>query len=345
MNRWTNIFKFRSGETRLKADSRLRWFGKLPTYADYYSSPADEDWVVEFNDWLLRGYEVYHHRQHEGGNKGKRAPLPMTDCAIRLPKSRATVLATIQDYGGDMRGRPFPLTFYVGLPSGRWPGPTADASPPAMEVLAGLNSLRHEVMRFSRAPGRFESVFSDREVDVEGLTNGTKDGGWLEEARRIPLKAWFDGLKTGLSTDDPAIWLGLVEKWGDAVAGLESGSFEPTFSFPLAAGLPMHVQVAAWLRWLEPLMDLEKRSLSLIVTEGQEGGSGRLLVIARDLVQEDFLLLTPLYRSLPYLDDLAAVKPKEKPEGSSPEPVGAGDDQPALPETLADFVLQRTRVS
>ncbi|NLX23167.1 MAG: DUF2094 domain-containing protein [Phycisphaerae bacterium] len=345
MNRWTDIFKFRSGETKLKADPRLRWFGKLPTYADYYSSPADEEWVTEFNDWLLKGYEVYHHRQHEGGHKGKRVPLPVTNCAIRLPKSHVTVLASIQDYGGDMRGRPFPLTFYVGVPSAQWPGPIAGSSWGAMSVLARLSSLRHEVMRFSRAPGRFESVFGDREVDVEQVMVEGKDDGWLDGARRVSLTTWFDGLKAGLSTENLGVWLGLVGKWGETIAALESESFEPTFCFPLAAGLPMDMQVAAWLRWLEPLMELERRSLSLMVTEEREGGGGRLLVIARDLVQEDFLLLTPLYRSLAYLDDLTAVKPKESAGGGSNGPVDAADAVPDLPETLADFVVQRMRAS
>jgi hypothetical protein len=107
----------------------------------------------------------------------------------------------------------------------------------------------------------------------------------------------------------------------------------------------MDMQVAAWLRWLEPLMELERRSLSLMVTEEREGGGGRLLVIARDLVQEDFLLLTPLYRSLAYLDDLTAVKPKESAGGGSNGPAEAADGVPDLPETLADFVLQRMRAS
>ena len=50
---WTNLFKSRGGKA--KADPRIRWFGKLPTYPDYYSSPADEEWAVEFNDWVLKG--------------------------------------------------------------------------------------------------------------------------------------------------------------------------------------------------------------------------------------------------------------------------------------------------
>ena len=63
---WKEIFK-----SKAKPDPRIRWFGKLPTYADYYRSPADEDWAVEFNDWILRGYEIYHN-----GEKERPACLP-----------------------------------------------------------------------------------------------------------------------------------------------------------------------------------------------------------------------------------------------------------------------------
>ena len=38
-----NLFKSKTG--KLKSDPRIRWFGKLPTYPDYYSSTADEAWA------------------------------------------------------------------------------------------------------------------------------------------------------------------------------------------------------------------------------------------------------------------------------------------------------------
>ncbi|MBN2559716.1 MAG: hypothetical protein JXQ75_02135, partial [Phycisphaerae bacterium] len=123
---WTNLFKSKKGPN-LTPDPRLRWFGKLPTYADYYNSTADEAWTREFNDWILDGYEIYYRRlksaeadEPRGGNGGKRR-LPISACVIRLPKSGMTVLASVQDYGGDMRGRPFPISFYVAVPSEEWP--------------------------------------------------------------------------------------------------------------------------------------------------------------------------------------------------------------------------------
>ena len=59
---------------RAGADGRVRWFGKLPSYPDYYSSPADEDWSVEFNEWVLRGFELYQGRL--ASQKARPQPLP-----------------------------------------------------------------------------------------------------------------------------------------------------------------------------------------------------------------------------------------------------------------------------
>ena len=54
---WTDLFKSKSA--RQNPDPQIRWFGKLPTYPDYYSSKADEAWAVEFNSWVLKGYERF----------------------------------------------------------------------------------------------------------------------------------------------------------------------------------------------------------------------------------------------------------------------------------------------
>ena len=73
---WTDLFK----KSRLKTDPRIRWFGKLPTYPDYYSSPADEDWVVEFNDFVLKGFEIY--QQRSGQSQGQLPRLPVSGCFL-----------------------------------------------------------------------------------------------------------------------------------------------------------------------------------------------------------------------------------------------------------------------
>ena len=333
---WKDLFK--SKAEKAKPDPRLRWFGKLPTYADYYSSATDEDWAVDFNDWILKGCELFFDRQGTGKQDRR---VPSSVCILRLPTFPMTILASVQDYGGDMRGRPFPHIFYVGVPTVSWPGPTSAGVLPAMRVLRDLLVLRDEVDHFFNAPGRFEARFGGREVDLSGLDADVSDDSWLPAAQKLPLPQWFESAKGGLKTDDMAKWCETMLAWGDNIATLEADEFGPTFRFPLVTGIPSEVQVAGWLRWLESRMNLKERYLSLLMSADPAGSTGHLSVVARELVGEDFLLLTPKAGSLSYVDDASALggAPTTESEQTDAEPESpAPADSVQTPATWAEFV-------
>ncbi len=325
---------FKSKAPKLKADARIRWFGKLPTYPDYYSSPADEGWAVEFNDWVLKGFELYRGR---GGESVRTARLPVSGGAIRLPKSGMTVIACFLDYGGDMRGRPFPLCFYAGVPTSQWPGPTSDCLIGVSRVIRDLLALRREIPRFINSPGRFESVFGDREVDLAGIDAETSDASWQATGRALSLDAWFEDVKDQLETADRGTWLRLVLDSGENLASHASKGIEPTLRFPLAMRHPLDTQLAGWVRWLETRLELSNRSLSLIVSGEPDSGSGHLAVIVREVVADDFLLLTPLVKTLPYVDDLSAAKPPDDVADPDEMSDAVSPTTDSL-ETWADFV-------
>lgn len=330
---WTDLFKSKSA--KLKPDPQIRWFGKLPSYSDYYSSKADESWAVEFNDWVLRGFEIYQARRTAADHRPAR--LPVAGGAVRLPESGMTVFASIQDYGGDMRGRAFPICFYVGVPTSQWIGPTYNRLAAAGRVIRSLMALRREVPRFLNSPGRFEAVFGDREVDLTGIDNETTSEAWRRQALSLSLADWFEGARGHLAVQEPATWFQLAAKLGETIAKLEGDDFEPTLRFPLAAGPAFEVQLSGWLRWLGSRMDLERRTLSLLLSGEAEVGGGHVSVIARELGPEDFLLTTTAARTLTYLDDLSAAKADEveAADSSGREPVGS----------WADFVESNAAVS
>lgn len=318
---WSDLF--RSKSSRLEPDPRLRWFGKLPTYADYYSSATDVDWAVEFHDWLLKGVEL--HLSRAIGSRRVPSALLM----VRLPKGKMTVFATLQDYGGDMRGRPFPLVFYTAVPTALWPGPTSDAIPAAVRVFEILGKQWDRVSRFFNAPGRFEAVFGGQELNLDELASATQDGAWAAVARRLSLEQWFEAARPGREDTKLADWVSLVARWGQSIAQLESEEFEPTLRFPLAPTLPLEVQIAGWMRWLERRMAVEKRALSLLVTPDEGGSQARLNVVARELVADDFLLLTAAGASLSYVDDLCRVAER---------PTGTGESEPATAAEVVPMV-------
>lgn len=299
---------FKSKSARHRADPRIRWFGKLPTYPDYYSSNPDEAWVVEFNDWVLKGFEVYRGRQ--AGTGRSVAKLPISGCAIRLPKSEMTVFVSILDFGGDMRGRPFPMCFYAAVPTVQWPGPTSERLAGASRAIRDLLALRRAIPRFLNSPGRFESMFGSREVDLHDVDGETTSASWVAAGKQIALGDWFEAAKDGIKVKDAATWFQLAQEWGDSLASHESKTFEPTLRFPLAMRLPLDAQLAGWVRWLETRMDLKRRLLSLFVSGEPGEGVGHLTAVARQPLDDDFLLLTPLAQTLSYLDDVAALEPR-----------------------------------
>jgi len=301
---WTDFLKPRS--TPPRADGRLRWFGKLPTYADYYASKPDAEWVVEFNDWILSGFARYLARQKQTGHRPPR--MDPTVCILRLPKSEMTVLSLFDDYGGDMQGRPFPIVFYIGIPSAAWPGPAADTFCCASSVFDAFVGLRREMAGFFSGPSRFEVTFADRVVDLGGVEQCTPSGEWQRPLADWSLPEWYGAAPPGASETRLEAWAARLRQIGDAVArhAREPG-FEPTFLFPLARGGSVDSQVAAWLAWLGARMDLGARLLSLMFPLDTIERSGQLAALARAPVVDDFLLMTPLAGRLSYVDNLVAV--------------------------------------
>jgi hypothetical protein len=312
-------------KSKPQADPRIRWFGKLPSYGDYYSSPPDADWVVEFNDWILKGFELYQSRARSGNLPMKR--LPISVCIVRLPQSGMTVFASVLDFGGDMRGRPFPICFYVGFPTPQWPGPTSGHIPAAARAMRALTALRRDVGHFLNSPGRFESSFADMSLTLSDIAADGLSDSWRTEGRSLGFSQWFEAATPGIKIDVPQVWIVESARWGQRVNSCEGKDFAPTLRFPLATKYSLEVQVAGWFHWLGKRMDLARRSLSLLVVGDLERETGQLVVVARPPVKDDFLLMTPLSSSLSYVDDLSALS-------AAPDATFASN----MPRTWIDFV-------
>ena len=83
-------------------------------------------------------------------------------------------------------------------------------------------------------------------------------------------------------------------------------------------------------------MNLKDRVLSLIVSGELDHQVGHLAVVARDVLADDFLLLTPIARLLPYLDDVSLIEGyRTAPDSDIPTAVST--PEPSHPATWADF--------
>ena len=320
---WTDIFKSKASSSQ--TDGRVHWFGKLPTYPDYYTSPTDDEWCHEFNDWILKGFEIYKSRADHAGHG--RALLPLSVCVVRLANSPMTVLSAILDFGGDMRGRPFPMCFYVGVPTEALMGPTDGTSSGLMVTLERLLSMRRDVSRFLNSPGKFEHTFGERELDLSWLEAGKGDDGWVRPARELTFGSWFGGMRDALPIKEEDTWLRQVARRGESIKTLASSSFEATLRFPINGTLPVVTQVAGWLRWLGSRVALQKRTFSLFLTNSWDRSAGWLALVLRPMLDEDFVLMTPACKTLGYVDDV---------DGGAVD--GGGPSEVATPERWIDFV-------
>ncbi len=366
---WMNLFKTKS--VKLEADPTVRWFGKLPTYADYYAAPADADWAVEFQDWLLKGFEQFHTKHRQRGGPPR---LPNTLLLLRLPKSQMTVLASLQDYGGDMRGRPFPLCFYAALPSQLLPGPTADQAGAVLRELEYLANLRHHIVRFFNAPGRFEDTFGGRELRFDGLPDA-RDDAWRKAAQQITLEQWFAAAHPTwpqIDNEDPSAsdatqtptgeqpattdakpaaaqpsltqMLAGAQRWAGIIRQHAGPDFAATLRFPLAARLSRPAQIAGWLHWIEQSWPLADQPVSWFIPEDPDAMLSHFTISTREPTVEDFLLLTPAAGELRHADTIGPIS-TDDPQGSPPDQASPTDAMTwatfvGLPKTPAGAAAQ-----
>jgi len=318
---WKDLFKSKS-LTIPKADPRLRWFGKLPTYGDYYTSALPGDWAPQFNDWILKGYEQYMVRSQESGSKPAR--LPRSLFVLRMPKGDNTVIGLFDDYGGDNRGRPFPICFYVAAPTAHLPGPTSATLGIIKPIFDDLLALERDISHFFRVPGRFDSVFGGRELQMPDFLAADPDTTWKDAAGELSMGDWLSRAD-GRLADPTARWFERVRQFGRGIVeyAQEQEDFEPTLRFPLVPDMPPVAQACAWLRWLERRMPMDERYVSIFLPVVTTEPTARMTVIARAPVPEDFQLLADKLAPPAYVDDLSKLSPR--PNGDA----AASDEAPS----------------
>ena len=331
---WRDLFKSKSIVIP-KPDPRLRWFGKLPTYGDYYTSALPGDWAPGFNDWIIKGYEQYLIRSHDLGIKPPR--LPRSLFVLRLPKGEHTVIGLLDDYGGDNRGRSFPICFYVAAPTVYLPGPTSANLGVAKPVFDDLLALERDIANFFRVPGRFDSAFGGRELRLPDFASAEADTSWKDVAGELSLNDWLTRAD-GKLADPTGRWFERVRQFGRGIVEYAQSQedFEPTLRFPLVADMPALTQACAWLRWLERRMPMEERYASLFIPVVTSAPGARMTVIARAPVPEDFQLLADKIEAPAYVDDLSKLTPRGN--GNSKDAADEAIEAPA--GSLLDYVEQ-----
>ena len=305
---WRSLFGTK--EPKRPPDPRVRWFGKLPSYGDYYAPPAVEAWVVEFHTWLMSGWEIYQRRLKQEGVTEDR--LPASRMVLRLPKSHMTVLVAIQDHGGDSQGRPFPFCILVGVPSAYWVERPHETTQATWRVVEDLAWLQQEVPSLIEPAASPETLFGDRSVDLSPVVSPDTDDSWRDRAHAIAFDDWLAGALPHLAMGEQASWVEYAHAWGNSLARQNGAGRTPTMRLPLSTEITPDVQVMGWMNWLAARQSLGHETLSLMLSGDRCGSLGYLNVIPRALNSEDFLLGTPLATGSAQLEDLCTIRATDR---------------------------------
>lgn len=281
-------------------DASVRWFGKLPSAADYLTRQDQPPWAKAFADWMIAGVEAYHRVVPRRADDER---MPPSWGIVRLPKSDVSVIFSMRDYGGDARGRDFPLAYFIGVQSNRVSGPTCDECAALFSIVLELDGF-HAALEadVSAKGGPGSGRFDSRAISLQGFDAPVPSRDWSEAARRLPWLQWFRAVQGPHSMSDAEEWKRVLDTWSARITAADGPGFQPNLRFPLARNASWELQVRGWLVWLESRMRLHERFCTCLCATRTAAGDDALNLLARTVVPDDFMLLTSRASQLEYMD-------------------------------------------
>jgi hypothetical protein len=296
-----------------KNETVLRAYGKLPLYAEYRRLELAPGTPTTFSHWMDDGRLAWARLP----SRSTSATVRPSRLVIRLPETREAVVASIWD-SRDSLGRVFPLAFFVVCP------PEALGDDPfkcwvsAFAIHETLEQFHRELAALGRG-GDFYRLYQKRTVVLRPEDLGQRTKRLRYDASQIAAQEWF---KAALGSSDANVWFaGLaqrVQRWksqGSAVSGL-------ALSCPLARGMAHEVQALLWLTWIERLLSDTGKLPGLIIPAPGDYGRVAMHILVRELLPDDFQLLTTDADQYGYVERLAEVPQPGPPEQSASQPPG-----------------------
>lgn len=293
-----------------KNQTVLRAYGKLPLYAEYRRLEVSPGAPTAFSQWMDAGRLAWVRSPAKSESGATRAAHML----VGLPEQREAIVASVWD-SRDNLGRVFPFAFFVVC------APEALGSDAVERWVAAKSIYRLFDQLYARlhslgSGGDFYRLFRKHLVDLRPDDLGQRARALREDAARITVEPWFEAL--GLDGQvTPAAWsaglLRRAERWESQSSGLA----EMALSCPLARGISYEAQVAVWLEWLGGLFKKAGRLPWMIVPPEDDRPAPTLNLVMRDLLPEDYQLLTTDDHSYSYMEDLSSLPASE---GGAPLP-------------------------
>ncbi len=283
-----------------KNETVLRAYGKLPLYAEYRRLEVSPGTPTLFSQWMDAGRLAWV-RSPTKSEAGITRPSRML---INLPDSKETIVAGIWD-SRDSLGRVFPFAFFVvcppenlgGDPIERWV--TASAIHRRFEQLyAKLHSLG--------SGGDFYRLYRKHIIPLRPDDLTARARALRDDAARIAADAWFKALSLGDGIAPGDWFAGLQrrsQRWKTHTDTLD----EMAISCPLAHDTSIDSQAVIWLEWLDTLAKKSGKMYSALLPLDGKQHAVTLNLIVRDLLPDDYQLLTTDDRSYGFVERLATL--------------------------------------
>lgn len=299
----------------------LRAYGKLPFYAEYRRLEVAPGVPTVFSQWLDEGRLAWVRSQEEGA----RGAMRTSRVALHWPEAREWIVASIWE-SRDSLGRQFPFAFFIACPPEALGDDRFQRCASCLAIHEEFDRL-HGRLSVLGSGGDFYRLYAKQTLStrLDDLAQRTRD--LATEARQITFASWF--AQTGIPSVQPGAWFGsLLRRAGRWVAqpGTANGL---ALSCPLARGTSYGVQALLWLEWLSSLRPFRKSEPSLILPAASAPDPPRIQIIFRDLLHDDFQLMTSDAPSYGYIEDLA-----------QPPAAGTGEDDVAEVASPAGSLLE-----
>jgi hypothetical protein len=301
-------------------EAALHAYGKLPFYAEYRRLDLAPGTPTAFSQWMDAGRLAWA-RSVPTATAGN---VYASRLLIRLPQTREVVVASVWD-SRDSLGRAFPFAFFVVCPPEALGDDAFQRWAAAFAIQATFERFHRELAVLGRG-GDFYRLYQKRTVVLrpDDLAQRTKRLRY--DAGTITADAWF---KAALGNLDAGEWFsGLLrrtQRWKSQPGSVS----ELALSVPLARGISCEVQALLWLSWIAELIRKAGKSAWLVAPAEAELGRTALHILVRDLLPNDFQLLTTDAGDYGYVENLAQVpQAGSLPADSSPPDSSAGESPP-----------------
>lgn len=298
-----------------KRQTVLRAYGKLPIYAEYRRLELSPGTPTTFSQWMDAGRLAWVR----SSTKSEIGTTRASRLLVGLPGAKQAIVANVWD-SRDSLGRAFPFAFFVVCPSEVLGSDPVERWVAAVNIYRSFDGLYAQLHSLGSG-GSFYRFYQKHTIALQPEDLARRVRSLREDAARIAAEPWFDQLALDGEVAAARWFAGLLHR-GQRWTARSGALTDMAVSCPLARGFPYETQVVLWLEWLGGLFKKIGKTPWLVVPMEHEQSAPALSLLLRDLLPDDYQLLTTDDHAYGYVEHLSSP-PAVEVEAAAPEAVEA----------------------